>query len=961
MAHAFVTVAIPFPDAQAGVVEAKLDEFGNPAKPLIRDALRDRGIHFMSMNVVRGARDQGAFLVLEASADGTVDSAIDTLSSQLKAALVDVLRTAGHDVPAGELKAFLNRHSHKIGIGLLATAGLCFSGTPGMSVERIKREYELARRVRDIVAEGAIRGTPLNMLKTVRAQIASEPQFAPLLQPEPVDLLLPPPKDPGVFARALRLLPRALWTFGWPYLIPAGLLAMAVTAYAWRVAGGLFALGVFVVAIVAATIVLGGIIYFLYSRLRAKENSDQPDDTTPDGAVLTEVMVREDDCDQNHLAGISVMKPGLLRRLTLRLAYWAIAQLATTSFRPGFLGEIGTIHFARWILLPGTDKLLFFSNYGGSWESYLEDFITKASNGLTGVWSNTYGFPRTSNLFLEGARDGDRFKRWARRQQQPTRFWYSAYPNSTTARIRTNAAIRKGLASASTEDEAADWLSQLGSRVRSADTIQSTQVQSILFGGMGKLADAACLLLRLPDEPARARAWLTDIADEISYGDELPPECARIVSFTGSGLLKLGLPQRLLNEFPIVFRQGMSEPHRARNVLRDTGDDAPVKWWWGHGDKCTDAALLVYVKGQPALQAEINRQVARLQQFGAAEVHRIVLKTVPDGPATEAFGFVDGVSQPIIRGTRRWLKSGDAIHVVEPGEFILGYPDNHGFFPTTPTVAATEDPGNMLPLVCSIHAPADHPAFERTGANRPHDLGSNGSFLVIRQLEQDVEAFNAFVTRAASEIKGRPGTPSGFSQAQLEEWVAAKLVGRWRDGTSLVRFPHRPGTGWQHTQPREADNEFLLGKEDPAGVNCPFGAHIRRSNPRDSFDPGSAAQLAITNRHRVLRAGRQYGPITSDPSAPARPGLLFMCLNADIERQFEFIQQTWAMARLFHGLDGEVDSILGRGHKGGRLTIPTPAGPLTISGMQSFVTVRGGGYFFMPGRNAVRYLAQRRG
>src|SRR5207253_9423909 len=121
-------------------------------------------------------------------------------------------------------------------------------------------DFELARRVRDIVAEGAIRGTPLNMLKAVRAQIVSEPQFAPLLQPEPVDLLLSLPKNPGVFALALRLLPRALWTFGWPYLIPAGLLAVAVTAYAWRVAGGLFALGVFVVAIVAATIVLGGII-----------------------------------------------------------------------------------------------------------------------------------------------------------------------------------------------------------------------------------------------------------------------------------------------------------------------------------------------------------------------------------------------------------------------------------------------------------------------------------------------------------------------------------------------------------------------------------------------------------------------------------------------------------------------------------------------------------------------------
>lgn len=482
-----------------------------------------------------------------------------------------------------------------------------------------------------------------------------------------------------------------------------------------------------------------------------------------------------------------------------------------------------------------------------------------------------------------------------------------------------------------------------------------------MFGGMGKLRDAACLLLRLPDDAARARAWLAEVADEISYGDEVPAECARIVSFTCSGLLKLGLPQRLLSEFPIAFRQGMSEPHRAHNVLRDTGDDKPANWWWGHGAKSADAALMVYVEaspGQSKLQAEVDQQCARLQRFGAAEVHRIVLKTVSSGPATEAFGFVDGVSQPLIRGSRRWLKSSDSIHVVEPGEFILGYPDNHGYFPTTPTVAATDDPENILPVVCSIRPAIDYPSFERSGANRVHDLGANGSFLVIRQLEQDVEAFNVFVADAASRIKGCPGTPAGFTQVQLEEWVAAKLVGRWRDGTSLVRYPHRPGTGWQHERQREPDNGFLLGKEDPAGNNCPFGAHIRRTNPRDSFAPGSQAQLAITNRHRILRVGRQYGPSPSEPSAAVRPGLLFMCLNADIERQFEFIQQTWVMARLFHGLDGEVNSILGRGHKGGRLTIPTPAGPLTIAGMQSFVTVRGGGYFFMPGRNTVHFLAQ---
>jgi deferrochelatase/peroxidase EfeB len=960
MTHAFLTVAVPFADSHAVMVERKLDEFGNPAKPFIRDALRDRGIHFISMTVVRGDRSDGAFLMLEASADGTVDDALDTISTRLKAELIAALQTAGHEVSETTLKAFLKKHSLTIGLGLLGTAGLCFSGTPGMSVERIKREYELARRVRDLIAEGDFRGTPLEITKAVRARIAAEPEFATLLEAEPVDLLLPAPKDPGIATVLLRLGVRALWPFGWPYLVPAGLITLAVTAYAWWIASPLFALGVFVVAVVAATIGLVGIAYALYACLRAKEQTDEPDDTTPDGAILAEVMAREDDGDQNHLAGVSVMKPGLLRRLTLRLTYWVISQVATMTYRPGFLADIGTIHFARWVLLPGTSKLLFFSNFGGSWESYLEDFITKASNGLTGVWSNTYGYPRTSNLFQDGATDGDRFKRWARRQQRPTWFWYSAYPNTTTARIRTNAAIRQGLASVSTEDEAADWLSQLGSRVRSAETIQTPQVQSLLFGGMGKLADAACLVLRLPEDVTRARTWLADIEGEISYGDEVPTTCARILSFTASGLSKLALPQRLLNEFPIAFRQGMSEPHRARNILRDTGDDRPEGWWWGYGDKSIDAALLVYVDPSPdqaKLNAEIAHQLSRLQRFGGAEVHRIVLKTVPSGPVTEAFGFVDGVSQPIIRGTRRWLKRTDAIHVVEPGEFILGYPDNRGYFPTTPTVQSSDDPENMLPVVCSIRPAMDYPSFERTSANRTHDLGANGSFLVIRQLEQDVEAFNAFVTHAVGEIKGHQGAPAGLSQAQLEEWVAAKLVGRWRDGTSLVRNPHHPGTGWDHTQHRDADNGFLLGKEDPAGTSCPFGAHIRRTNPRDSFTPGSQAQLDITNRHRILRVGRQYGPMSSGSTAGERPGLLFMCFNADIERQFEFIQQTWVMARLFHGLDGEVDSILGRGHKGGRLTIPTPAGPLTVEGMQSFVTLRGGGYFFMPGRATIRYLA----
>ena len=123
----------------------------------------------------------------------------------------------------------------------------------------------------------------------------------------------------------------------------------------------------------------------------------------------------------------------------------------------------------------------------------------------------------------------------------------------------------------------------------------------------------------------------------------------------------------------------------------------------------------------------------------------------------------------------------------------------------------------------------------------------------------------------------------------------------------------------------------------PLGLRCPYGAHIRRANPRDTFDPGSAVQLNISNRHRILRVGRSYSP----QQKLTKSGLLFMCLNSDIERQFEFVQQTWVLGRSFNGLKDEVDPIIGRGRRPRSLTVPTPEGPLRFSVMEDFVRVLG--------------------
>jgi deferrochelatase/peroxidase EfeB len=363
------------------------------------------------------------------------------------------------------------------------------------------------------------------------------------------------------------------------------------------------------------------------------------------------------------------------------------------------------------------------------------------------------------------------------------------------------------------------------------------------------------------------------------------------------------------------------------------------------------------------------------------------------------------VSQPVIRGTYKALRGADPIHIVEPGEFILGYPDNRGNLPAGPTMAAVHDPRRVLPIT----SPPQH-GFARAIADTERDLGRNGTFLVVRHLEQEVESFWGYCSKAAEAIQRR--FPNWINVTP--EFVAAKLVGRWQDGSSLVRFPYRAGSeeaGEQHPmvrtagvmaappgeekpappappvqvrQPQRAaagqpasvpvrrtdapvravtvtpDNDFLFGNEDPQGLRCPFGAHIRRANPRESFNPGSQEQLSIANRHRILRVGRRY------QQRPGRnPGLFFMCLNADIERQFEFIQQAWAQAPSFHGLMRERDPVLGsRSVEAGtacpvdsNYTIPTREGPVQLRDMPEFTRTLGGGYFFVPGKSLLQYLA----
>jgi hypothetical protein len=203
--------------------------------------------------------------------------------------------------------------------------------------------------------------------------------------------------------------------------------------------------------------------------LRHKERKDVPDPINRpvhDDNLLAEF---EDQVTQNQLTHIVDIKPGWFRYTTLVTVMFAIDLLARIHFVRGNLAGITSIHFARWVIVKDRwskgrkkrHRLLFFSNYDGSWESYLGEFVDRASNGLTGVWSNTDGFPRTRNLIRAGARDEEAFKQWARNHQIRTQVWWSGVPDSTVQNVLDDLWIRRYLDGGLPDDQVSTWLRKL--------------------------------------------------------------------------------------------------------------------------------------------------------------------------------------------------------------------------------------------------------------------------------------------------------------------------------------------------------------------------------------------------------------------------------------------------------------------------------------------------------------------
>jgi len=215
-------------------------------------------------------------------------------------------------------------------------------------------------------------------------------------------------------------------------------------------------LGLGVAALILLPVLLPLLAIFVVI-LRVKEKADPVEIGPPDAEQIKELASAEENVVQNHMASLCYVKPGWFRRTALKLVLYLTNLVARVSTQ-GKLSGLDSLHFAHWALIDNGRRLLFLTNYDGSWENYLDDFIDKAAIGLTAIWSNTANFPRTRFLLFGGARDEKRFKAIARKTQAYTNVWYSAYPELTVKAIDNNSAIRDDFYRQLDEAETKRWL-----------------------------------------------------------------------------------------------------------------------------------------------------------------------------------------------------------------------------------------------------------------------------------------------------------------------------------------------------------------------------------------------------------------------------------------------------------------------------------------------------------------------
>lgn len=425
-----------------------------------------------------------------------------------------------------------------------------------------------------------------------------------------------------------------------------------------------------------------------------------------------------------------------------------------------------------------------------------------------------------------------------------------------------------------------------------------TEIQGNILGGFNTDFQVMLVFSVVGDEFARVASWLATLADQVTSAARVKAEREKMKAVAsettwlclslGWRFLSVAAPDVIIQDE--AFIGGMAK--RAPSILGDKSN--PTTWVAGNDAKPVDVFFIVAGNHEAATGARADALVADAQAAGLRLSWRETARRL-DGDQ-EHFGFRDGISQPLVAG---YDAGGD--HAA--GHFVFGYPRSKGGSAYSPVID-------------------------------PRGITDNGSLLVWRRLGQKVQEFNDFCDRTVNEVADRwPGL--------TRDRLRALLVGRWPSGAPLAK-------GLEADPGASADiNAFDFAHDE--GAVCPFGAHIRKLNPR-------AGQKDVVDIPRILRRGIPYVPKFSEERPNDDPGLIFLAFQSSIRTQFEFLTQRWMNSP---SLPVPADDLLiGRRQAVRSMKIPGPHGNIEIQGpAQSWIVPTGGAYLFTPSRSGIRQLA----
>ncbi len=404
------------------------------------------------------------------------------------------------------------------------------------------------------------------------------------------------------------------------------------------------------------------------------------------------------------------------------------------------------------------------------------------------------------------------------------------------------------------------------------------------------------------------------------------PDYCLNLGITWPGLIALEIKDRVPTVSFKSFGAFIAGAAQRAELVGDTGASGPANWVGAFGTG-SDHVLLTLHAISPEVMASNSDRLAALFAEGDAfrEVWRadgMALAEMKDGTPVFTskvhFGYTDGISMTTIRGGPERYPP-DHQEPCEPWLFVLLDEAENYFVP------------------------------------EPRELGRNGSFAVFKMIKTDVVGFENFLQSNRDKID--------------PELLAAKMCGRWRNGVPLALSPETdsPPGGIAPEQMNNFEYVNADGSEDPKGLRCPVGAHIRRINPRGQPITGQAQPGGSNNTHRLIRRGMPYGPVY-DPAQGddgIERGLLGYFINSSIENQYEFVLGHWVNDSEFAGSvrlhPHSKDPMIGTQDPSTSIfVIPQPGGApaIKIAGFGSFITTKAAAYCFLPSITAIKFISK---